>query len=188
MNEHPVLMGARVLLRLPCAEDVPGIIKFYADNSKHFEVFASPRPASFYTSEYWQGRVTAAAKDYEEDRAVNFFILSQQNQTVLGFVNFFGIIRGAFHACYLGYGLSEAAVGQGIMTEALRLAVDYMFQTRNMHRIMANHSPHNIRSASVLRRLGFVPEGYARDYLLIHGKWQDHVLNALTSSHWRSSE
>ena len=36
----------------------------------------------------------------------------------------------------------------------------------------------NERSGAVLRRLGFVPEGYARDYLFIDGAWRDHVLTA----------
>ena len=40
---------------------------------------------------------------------------------------------------------------------------------------MANYVPTNERSGRVLRRLGFVVEGYARDYLFIGGAWRDHV-------------
>ena len=32
-----------------------------------------------------------------------------------------------------------------------------------------------------LRGLGFVPEGYARDYLFIDGAWRDHIMTALTN-------
>lgn len=53
-----------------------------------------------------------------------------------------------------------------------------------MHRIMANYMPHNQRSGALLARLGFEREGYAKDYLLIDGKWQDHVLTALTNKEW----
>jgi hypothetical protein len=35
-------------------------------------------------------------------------------------------------------------------------------------------------------RLGFEKEGYAKDYLLIDGRWQDHVLTALTWREWTS--
>lgn len=70
------------------------------------------------------------------------------------------------------------------MTEALRLATCFVFDDLHMHRIMANHGPQNQRSARVLRRLGFVVEGYARKYLLVHGEWHDHVLTALTNDRW----
>ncbi|MFB0585429.1 hypothetical protein [Aeromonas salmonicida] len=36
-----------------------------------------------------------------------------------------------------------------------------------------------LRSAALLERLGFEREGYARDYLMINGRWEDHILTAL---------
>ncbi|MCA2465422.1 30S ribosomal protein S5 alanine N-acetyltransferase, partial [Vibrio alginolyticus] len=33
--------------------------------------------------------------------------------------------------------------------------------------------------------VGFSKEGYAKDYLLINGEWQDHVLTSLTNPHWQ---
>lgn len=30
----------------------------------------------------------------------------------------------------------------------------------------------------------FEKEGYAKNYLMINGQWQDHVLTALTSKEW----
>jgi ribosomal-protein-alanine N-acetyltransferase len=84
-------------------------------------------------------------------------------------------------AADLGYGLDARHQGQGLMTEALRTACDYAFSAMGLHRIQANHLPENLKSAAVLRRLGFVVEGYARDYLLINGRWRDHVLTALVA-------
>jgi ribosomal-protein-alanine N-acetyltransferase len=72
------------------------------------------------------------------------------------------------------------------MTEALSISTKYIFQELNLHRIMANYMPHNRRSAKVLKRLGFVVEGYATDYLMINGQWEDHILTSLTNPHWRS--
>lgn len=70
------------------------------------------------------------------------------------------------------------------MYEALQPALRYMQRQQRMHRIMANYMPHNQRSGNLLARLGFVREGYAKNYLLIDGKWQDHVLTALTNNDW----
>ncbi|MFW8253899.1 GNAT family N-acetyltransferase, partial [Klebsiella pneumoniae] len=85
-----------------------------------------------------------------------------------------------FHACFLGYSLGEKWQGQGLMLEALQSLIRYMQRQQKRHRIMANYMPHNQSSGDLLTRLGFEREGYAKDYLLIDGKWQDHVLTALT--------
>ena len=64
------------------------------------------------------------------------------------------------------------------MYEALKAAIEFMFTTFTLHRIQANYIPRNERSGKLLRKLGFTVEGYARDYLKINGKWEDHILTA----------
>lgn len=81
----------------------------------------------------------------------------------------------------MGYSLAEQAQGKGIMTEACRAGIDYIFQQVGLHRIMANYMPGNARSAAVLERLGFTIEGTAKSYLYLAGAWQDHVLTSLTN-------
>jgi len=102
----------------------------------------------------------------------------------MGYVNLSNIVRGAFQACYVGYGLAEESVGRGLMTEALRAVIDFAWGTLKLHRVMANYLPENERSAKVLAGLGFEVEGYAKKYLYIDGRWQDHVLTALTNEKW----
>ena len=49
---------------------------------------------------------------------------------------------------------------------------------------MANYMPDNLRSAALLKRLGFEVEGLAKNYLYINGQWRDHVLTSLTNADW----
>ncbi len=112
---------------------------------------------------------------------MHFAVLDRDGQQMIGACNFSGIIRGAFQACYLGYHIDQSHQGQGLMHEALQAGIRYMFETMNLHRIMANYIPDNERSARLLERLGFEREGYAKAYLNIGGRWQDHVLTALVS-------
>jgi ribosomal-protein-alanine N-acetyltransferase len=42
-----------------------------------------------------------------------------------------------------------------------------------------------MRSAAVLRRSGFTVEGYAREYILIDGRWEDHILTSIVNPTWR---
>lgn len=187
MRSQPFLQGKRVFLRLATVDDIPQIIFFYQINTTHFEKFASPKPAEFYTKEFWQNKILTTHQDFQNDKACNFFIFDLNNN-IIGFINFFAFIRGAFHACILGYGLAETEQGKGLMSEALQLAIEYVFQELNIHRIMANYNPTNDRSGKLLRRLNFVIEGYARDYLFVHGEWQDHVLTSLTNYAWKFSQ
>ena len=103
----------------------------------------------------------------------------------MGFCNFFNIMRGAFDACFLGYGLSEAAVGRGLMQKSLIVSCEAIFRNWNLHRIMANYDPENKKSESTLGAVGFVKEGYARDYLYYHGQWHDHVMTSLINKNWK---
>lgn len=68
------------------------------------------------------------------------------------------------------------------MIEALEVAIHYVFNELNMHRIMAAYIPTNQRSSLLLKRLGFVIEGYGRNYIQIDGRWQDHILISLINS------
>ena len=189
LPSFPELRGERVLLRLATADDIPQIICFYKDNAAHFETVSSPKPPPFYTTEFWTAKVRYSQEDFQNDKSCNLFVFDITNKNIiLGFVNFFSFIRGAFYACILGYGLAQSAQGKGLMTEALRVAIDFVFNQLHMHRIMANYSPTNERSSRVLHRLNFVVEGYARDYLLVNGQWQDHVLTALTNHRWKPPE
>jgi len=66
------------------------------------------------------------------------------------------------------------------MTEAVRAATAYSFETLRLHQVHANYVPTNEASARVLRRAGFTVYGYVRDYLYIDGAWRDHVMTVLT--------
>jgi ribosomal-protein-alanine N-acetyltransferase len=72
------------------------------------------------------------------------------------------------------------------MRRALKTACQWMFAEKGLHRIMAAYIPRNVRSANVLESLGFEKEGLAKQYLLIDGQWQDHVLTSLINQQWKA--
>lgn len=152
MRSLPFLRGKRVFLRLATIDDISQIISFYHINTTHFEQFASPKSAEFYTNEFWKSKIITAQQDFQNDKTCNLFILNL-DRNIIGYINFFAFIRGAFYACILGYGLAESEQGKGLMSEALTLAIEYVFKELNVHRIMANYSPNNQRSGKLLAGL-----------------------------------
>jgi ribosomal-protein-alanine N-acetyltransferase len=65
---------------------------------------------------------------------------------------------------------------------AVKAAGPYVFHGLRLHRLEAACIPDNIASINLLRKCGFQEEGYAREYLLINGIWQNHKLFALLPS------
>lgn len=174
----------RMVVRLVHERDAYRLADYYAENRTFLKPLGS-RCATKATVILPAGR--RAGYDHrnaKQGSAYYFILLDPEEQEVRGVANFSNVLRGSFHACFLGYSLGEKWQGQGLMFEALQSAIRYMLRQQRMHRIMANYMPHNQRSGALLTRLGFEREGYAKDYLLIDGKWQDHVLTAYTNKEW----
>lgn len=160
------------------------MLAFFEENREHLEKWSPAPSEGYYTASFWRERLSQARAEFEQDQSMKL-VLSERHAPagpVIGVCNFSNFVRGPFQACYLGYSLDHRFEGRGLMHEALHAATRYAFETLRLHRIMANYIPVNERSGRLLRCLGFVAEGYARDYLLIDGRWQDHILTSLTNS------
>ena len=175
----------RLWLRQAEDADIPELIRYYDENEEHLSPWEPARVPGFNTVEFWRDQVRARRADYDAGLGARFFIFPKaEAPRVAGNVSLSQVQRFPAHFCNLGYGLAAWAEGRGYMTEAVQAAVGFAFDTLRLHRIHANYMPHNRRSAAVLRRCGFLVEGYARDYLLINGRWEDHILTALTNPRW----
>lgn len=186
----PVLFGKRVMVRTLRLQDIPSILAYFRRNQTHLSPWDPIRPRGFVTEAYWQDQLLENVRSFDDERAIRlgiFHLDSNGKRVMIGTLNLSQFARGPFQAAILGYGLDEQYQGQGFMREALELAIDYAFGPLNLHRLMANAMPRNTRSLGLLKRLGFVEEGYARRYLQIAGVWEDHVLTALTNDAWRDA-
>jgi ribosomal-protein-alanine N-acetyltransferase len=85
----------------------------------------------------------------------------------------------------VGYQIGEQFSAQRYMTEALQLVLRYAFVSLKLHRLEANIQPENVASLALVKRAGFVREGYSRRYLKICGRWRDHERWAILVEDWR---
>ncbi len=166
----------RLVVRLVHDRDAWRLADYYAENKAFLKPWEPVRDDSHCYPSGWQARLSMIAEFHKQGSAFYFALLDPEEKEIIGVANFSNVVRGSFHACYLGYSIGEKWQGQGLMFEALTSAIRYMQRTQHIHRIMANYMPHNQRSGALLARLGFEKEGYAKDYLLIDGQWRDHVL------------
>lgn len=182
----PELDTARLKVRLARPGMEAAIARFLSENYPgHLDRWSPPVAEGFFTEAFWRERCAVAVEEYRADRAVRFVMQPREGTAataaVIGTCNYTNIVRGAFHACHLGYQIARGHEGQGLMAEALRAANAFMFEVVRLHRVMANFRPENARSRALLERLGFVEEGFARRYLFIDGDWRDHVLTSLVN-------
>jgi ribosomal-protein-alanine N-acetyltransferase len=182
-----VLSTSRLHIGLPPLADAESCRDYYERNRAHLEPWDPARDAVFYTRAFWRDVLATNRQEYAEGVSLRVFLRAREDPRgpVIGSCNLSQIVRGVFHSALLGYSVDAAHEGRGLMTEAVGAVVDHAFGTLNLHRIQANYSTGNERSAALLRRLGFVEEGRARDYLYLAGRWRDHVLTARLNPDWR---
>jgi ribosomal-protein-alanine N-acetyltransferase len=105
---------------------------------------------------------------------------------IVGFFNLSEIIRGGLQSAFLGYGSVAAHAHHGYMSEGIQLVLAHAFEVLGLHRIEANIQPGNHPSIALVRRAGFIREGFSERYLLIDGRWRDHERWAIRVEGWRS--
>ena len=160
------------------SEDSATLYDYYRENAEHLAPWEPLRDPSFCSHEGIRQVVVDRHRAYVEGRSLHLSALDVDGRMVAE-CNFTNIAKGPFQACTLGFSVAKVKEGQGIMTAVVKSATQFVFSEYGLHRIMANFMPHNTASARVLEKCGFVREGFARKYLKIAGRWEDHVLTAL---------
>ena len=175
---RPIIKTERCYITLLQPADAILMQTYYVTNWRFLKPWEPLRGDEYYSLAGWQHILARYNQTFSQGRTLNLAALNRQKTEVIGVCNFSNIIHGPMKACNLGYSIAEKHQGQGFMYEILTATIPIMMRKYNLHRINANHLPHNQRSAALLKKLGFAKEGYAHSYIKIDGKWQDHVLNA----------
>ena len=180
----------RLVLSSPGEGDAGRLLAYAAANREWFARWEELREAEYYTAAYWERLAESMVKRIDAGQEMRFLLLNRNDLAgpIVGQCALTNIVRGPFQAAYLGYSLDHQSWGTGLMREALEQVIRYAFEQIRLHRIMANYMPANERSGRLLRRLGFTVEGYARDYLFMNGRWEDHILTSLTNPDWAEVE
>ncbi len=177
----------RLVLRPPRTSDVPKLRLALRKNAAHLQPWsAAPAqgedPASLTSV---SRAVLRNRREWKQGQTYVLLVFDRaQPGAVIGRIALGGVLRGAFQNAYLGYWIDEDRQGAGLMTEAVRAATAFAFDGAGLHRVQAAVMPRNAASQRVLEKAGYRREGLALRYLCIAGRWEDHVLFALTAEEW----
>ena len=179
------LVGDRVYLRPPERGDYEDWATLRARSRNFLAPWEPSWPPDGLGRSSYRARLSRYAEDWRTDQGYNFFIFRCDDDALVGGVGLSNLRRGVAETGSLGYWVGEPFARQRLMSAALPVLLDFAFDRLRLHRVEAACLPTNVPSRAVLLRTGFQQEGYARRYLQIDGKWQDHLLFAILREDWR---
>jgi ribosomal-protein-alanine N-acetyltransferase len=113
---------------------------------------------------------------------------------IVGKINVSDGVRGRFQSAAMGYDAYDPYAGRGLFAEGLRLVVTLLFTPEDagglgLHRVQAAVQPGNVRSAGLLRSLGFQREGFSPRMLWLpcadgDNAWRDHDSYVVLRDQW----
>jgi [ribosomal protein S5]-alanine N-acetyltransferase len=169
----PKASKLRVTIRPPTPEDCAAFLSSVRRSRTLHHPWVSPPN----TSRAFGGYLERVSSD--SDRG--FLVIHVRTRAIVGVINLNNLIRGAFQNAFLGYYGFLPYVGQGLMYEGMLLVLNHAFRKFRLHRLEANIQPGNHASIALVRKCGFVREGFSPRYLKIYGRWQDHERWAIRS-------
>lgn len=180
MNDQPILEDARLLLRPLQPADRDFIFRHFSDPQVTRYLLDEPPLADLAgADELIQVYLDPAA----QARCNRWVILLKDGGQPVGTCGFHAWSH-VNHRAEIGYDLAPDCWGRGIMSAAVRLAIDYAFQNMQLNRIAAVVYVENEPSARLLGRLGFRLEGCLRAYHCLNGVYYDHNLFSLLRQDW----
>ena len=148
----------RLILRQFRAEDADDMFKNWASDPEVTRFLTWPTHKEIGVTQWvlndWLSK-------YEDGGYFNWAIEYRENGSVIGNIAVVNLIE-EIGSAEIGYCMGRAFWGRGIMPEALRAVMDYLFDTVDVNRITAGHDVSNPGSGRVMVKAGMAKEGILR--------------------------
>lgn len=167
---------SETLFRPLTPDDIDEWVSYLRRNRSSFQRFEPIRDNIYYTYDaqfHWLNQI-----QLEEDE-IHYGLFSNEGK-ILGKISLTNIFGGIFQNANVGYTVDAEEHKKGYGTLMLTKAIYEAFFVHKLHRIQAAIMPTNEPSKALIKKMGFREEGLAKRYFLINGKWEDHLLFALT--------
>jgi ribosomal-protein-alanine N-acetyltransferase len=181
----PALETERLILRPITAADAPAVF-LYASNPNLtrftlFETHQTIDESRWFATDYARSRYASREPD-----PFGIVLKGDPVPTVIGAL-------GAHWASQpngtmeLGYAIAEPYWGRGLVAEAARAVIRYVFTEYAVERLQARVIVGNDASERVLAKLGFAREGALRSLVLRRGRYWDVAMYSLLRAEWEAA-
>lgn len=179
-NPFKNLETERLLLRRVVATDVNEIMELRS-NPETMKFI--PRPL-VKTKEEALEHIKMIEAKIVANEGINWAITIKGNPKLIGVIGHYRI-QPENHRCEIGYMILPQYNGQGYVTEAIKVVLEYGFEVLNMHSIEAVIDPDNIASERVLQKNNFVKEAHILENELWDGKFWDTVIYSILKRNFK---
>lgn len=177
--DQPTLDTERLLLRPYCNADALSVQKLAGDRHIADTTLNIPHPYEDGMAEAW---IAQTHEQFAAGERATFAIVLRETDELLGTVSL-GIDKRA-NAAVLGYWVGQPYWNNGYATEASACLVAWGFDALGLNRIHSSHLTRNPASGAVMRKIGLVHEGCAREAVRKWGRYEDLELYALLRRDW----
>jgi ribosomal-protein-alanine N-acetyltransferase len=178
-------VSERVVLRLPTARDRRELLALRRANRRFLERWEPRGPRG--RPNFGPSAIDRFLKQARTDANRKFLVCLREDGSIIGQVSLNNIVRGALQSCAMGYWIGKKHSRQGLMTEAVDLALRHAFAKLKLHRVEANLMPVNNASRALAKKCGLRFEGVSMAFIQINGRWEDHERWAITVDEWRTN-
>lgn len=178
--------GRRVRMRPPVAADYAAWARLRAQSRAFLKPWEPTWPSDDLSRRAYRARLRRYARDRRADALYPLFVFRRADDCLIGGITLSNVRRGVAQTATIGYWIGQPYANQGYMSDAVDAVVDHAFEELALHRLEAACLPTNEPSIRLLKRCGFIREGYARRYLKIDGAWADHLLFAILAGDRRA--
>ncbi|MGI9352628.1 MAG: GNAT family N-acetyltransferase [Rhizobiaceae bacterium] len=169
---------SNLLLKHPQRSDFGKWVKLRSDSSAFLKIWEPRWPRDDLTLMGYQRRLRTYAQQRQSGTGYTYFLFNGKSNELLGGLSLTKVTHGVSRSATLGYWMGVHFAGRGHMGNAVPAILSHAFIDLKLNRVEAASLPTNSRSMHLLEKCGFQREGYAREYLEINGKLEDHVLFA----------
>ncbi len=176
--------GERVFIRPPRPEDFAAWADLRAQSRDFLVPWEPVWPDNALQHQTYLRRLRRQLNEWRDDVGYHFLVFARDNEKIVGGIGLTQVRRGVAQTGTVGYWVGAPFARKGYTGEAVTLVLEFAFETLGLHRVEAACLPSNDASGGLLAKVGFAKEGYARGYLRINGKWEDHILWAMLRDDW----
>lgn len=168
------LDGNNIYLRILSTYDSDNLLNYYKRNKEYLRNFEELKNENFYTIEFQKNVIIQNYVQFLNKSQIFFGVF--KDEAIIGIIQLYDISWGIFKSATIGYSIDEKEQQNGYAKEAVKLILEYAFNTLKLHRIQAATLIDNVKSKSVLKACGFKEIGMSEKYLFINGNWEDHCI------------